>query len=186
MIALGIDPGGNDGALVVLDLRQRPAVIVQALAWSKAKRAAGDVIRVWSLCGHGVSDITPEMLPATIRAYLGHADKVGRASRVGVEGNPPRMGGRAHGMNLQHVREIGRVCGWVEALTGLTPTTPPPAVWRRAVFGIAPGTDAKACDAAILARLPALVTLPPDVPAWAMKHLPDACGVALYAAMESR
>ena len=52
------------------------------------------------------------------------------------------------------------------------------------MFGIAPGTDAKDCDAAIRARLPALVTLPPDVPAWALKHLPDACGVALYAAME--
>ena len=78
-----------------------------------------------------------------------------------------------------HIREIGRVCGWVEALTGITPETPPPAVWRRKVFGIPPGTDAKACDAMILARLPALVTLPDGIPPWALKHLPDACGVAL-------
>lgn len=182
MIALGIDPGANDGALVVLDMRQRPAVIVQALAWSRAKRASGDVMRLWALHGGGVVEVPPAMLPINVRAYIASCGN--RISRVGVEGNPPRMGGRAHGMNLGHVREIGRVCGWVEALTGLTPTTPAPAVWRRTVFGIAPGTDSKACDAMILARLPALVTLPPDVPAWALKHLPDACGVALYAAME--
>ena len=182
MIAEGIDPGANDGALAVLDMRQRPAVIVQALAWSKAKRASGDVMRLWSLHGGPVLSVAPESLPINIRAYIGRYR--GEVDQIGVEGNPPRMGGRAHGMNLSHVREIGRVCGWVEALTGLTPTTPAPAVWRRKVFGIAPGTDSKACDAMILARLPALVTLPPDVPAWAMKHLPDACGVALYAAME--
>ena len=183
MIALGIDPGGNDGALVVLDLRQRPAVIVQALAWSRAKRAAGDVMRLWALHGGGVVEISPAALPINVRAYISSQSR--QISRAAVEGHPPRMGGRAHGMNLGHVREIGRVCGWVEALTGITPTTPPPAVWRRKVFVIAPGTDSKACDAAILTRLPALVTLPPDVPAWALKHLPDACGVALYAAMVS-
>jgi hypothetical protein len=37
----------------------------------------------------------------------------------------------------------------------------------------------KACDAMVLARLPALVTLPDGIPPWALKHLPDACGVAL-------
>ena len=182
MIALGIDPGANDGALVGLDLRQRPAVIVQALAWSKAKRAAGDVMRLWALHGGGVVEVAPAMLPINVRAYI--ASHGNRISRAAVEGHPMRMGGRAHGLNIPHVREVGRVIGWVEALTVVAPSTPEPAEWRRWVFGIVRGTDAKACDAAILARLPALVTLPPDVPAWAMRHLPDACGVALYAAME--
>ena len=181
MIALGIDPGANDGALVVLDIGAGLAAMVDALAWSISKRKHGDVMRVWTT---GAGETTNH--PAIFRG--GRIGGIGvhltqRVDRAAVEGHPPRMGGRAHGMNLSHVREIGRVCGWVEALTGLTPTTPAPAVWRRAVFGIAPGTESKACDAMILARLPALVTLPPNVPAWAMKHLPDACGVALYAAM---
>ena len=178
MIALGIDPGANDGALVMLDLCQRPAIIVQAVAWSISHRKRGDVMRVWT---DDVGETTNHPPISRVRILAGMDD---RPDCAAVEGHPPRMGGRAHGMNLGHVREIGRVCGWVEALTGLTPTTPAPAVWRRAVFGIAPGADSKACDAMILAHLPALVTLPPDVPAWAMKHLPDACGVALYAAMD--
>jgi hypothetical protein len=180
VIALGIDPGGNDGALAVVDARHRPAAILQAVAWSISHRKHGDVMRVWTLFG-GPTTVHPDLFH---RINLGGFLRTAGADRAAVEGHPPRMGGRAHGMNLAHVREIGRVCGWVEALTGLTPTTPAPAVWRRTVFRIPPGTDAKACDAMILARLPALVTLPPDVPAWAMKHLPDACGVALYAAME--
>ena len=181
MIALGIDPGSNDGALVVLDTSRRPAVVLAATAWIRRKRKSGDVILEW-FDGAGEYEKSDGYDPISENGnYV--ADNY-RIQGVAVEGHPPRMGGRAHGMNLGHVREIGRVCGWVEALTGLTPVTPPPAVWRRAVFGIAPGTDAKDCDAMIRARLPALVTLPPDVPAWALKHLPDACGVALYAAME--
>ena len=177
MIALGIDPGRNDGALVVLDMRRPIAVIVQALAWSAASRKSGDVVRLWALHGDDVVDAKPAALALHIRAYIDGYD--GGISRAAVEGHPPRMGGRAHGMNLAHIHEIGRVCGWVEALIGITPETPPPAVWRRRVFGIPPGTDAKTCDAMILARLPALVTLPDGIPLWALKHLPDACGVAL-------
>jgi len=180
MITLGIDPGSNDGALVVLDNRHRPTTILQAVAWSISHRKHGDVMRAWTLFG-GATTVHPDLFH---RINLGGFLRTAGADRAAVEGHPPRMGGRAHGMNLAHVREIGRVCGWVEALTGLTSVTPPPAVWRRAVFGIKPGGTAKAIDAMIRVRLPALVTLPPDVPAWALKHLPDACGVALYAAME--
>jgi hypothetical protein len=177
VIAIGIDPGASDGALVVLDIGTGRATVVDALAWSIAKRKHGDVMRVWTPDA-GETGAHPEIFRGGrvggIGVHLTH-----RIDRAAVEGHPPRMGGRAHGMNLGHVREIGRVCGWVEALTGITPETPPPAVWRRRVFGIPPGTGAKACDAMILARLPALVTLPDGIPPWAMKHLPDACGVAL-------
>ena len=177
MIALGIDPGRNDGALVALDINARRATVADALAWSIAKRKAGDVMRTWTL-SRGESSVHPDLFHGGRLAGIG-VHVTHRIDRAAVEGHPPRMGGRAHGMNLGHIHEIGRVCGWVEALTGITPETPPPAVWRRKVFGIAPGTDAKACDAMILARLPALVTLPDGIPPWALKHLPDACGVAL-------
>ena len=173
MIALGIDPGRNDGASSVIDTSWRPHVLTFGCAWSAAKRKSGDVMRMWE-AGYGVWDEPADFDPI---AWL--FARKWAVTATAVEGHPPRMGGRAHGMNLGHVHEIGRVCGWVEALTGITPETPPPAVWRRKVFGIPPGTDAKACDAMILARLPALVTLPDGIPPWAMKHLPDACGVAL-------
>ena len=47
MIALGIDPGSNDGALVVLDTSRRPAVVLAATAWIRRKRKSGDVILEW-------------------------------------------------------------------------------------------------------------------------------------------
>jgi hypothetical protein len=59
------------------------------------------------------------------------------------------------------------------------PETPTPAEWRRSVFGLRSNLKGPAADAAILARLPALVTLPDGIPAWALKHVPDACGGAL-------
>jgi len=173
-VILGIDPGAKKGALVFLSGTD----VAGALAWSEAKRKGGTVIRGWSLKG-GESEILPAMLATTIRRYIGFFP----IHLAAVEGHPMRMGGRAHGLNVPHVREVGRVIGWVEALTNLSPVTPEPAEWRSAVFGIKRGATAKAIDAAILAALP-LFAFPWDVPAWALKHLPDARGVALYAAME--
>ena len=184
MVTIGIDPGLSNGAAVVLDMRQRPAVVVDALAWSEGQENRAPVMRRWRCIdtGHAVESKRPI---DDFRAWALHAWITGlaglRLDRAGVEWIPP---GRTVGVNKEHLRECGRMIGFIQAARAMTPHTPSPAEWRRSVFGLRSNLKGPAADAAILARLPDLVTLPPDVPAWALRHLPDACGVALYAAME--
>jgi hypothetical protein len=179
MIALGIDPGLSNGAAVLLDMRQRPAVIMDALAWSEGQENCAPVMRRWRCIdtGHAVESKRPI---DEFRAWALHAWITGlhglRVDRVGVEWVPP---GRTHGVNKEHLRECGRMVGFIQAYRVLVPETPTPAEWRRSVFGLRSNLKGPAADAAILARLPALVTLPDGIPPWALKHLPDACGVAL-------
>jgi len=179
MIALGIDPGLSNGAAVLLDMRQRPAVIMDALAWSAGKKNGKPVMRRWR-CIDAVRHVEVAVEVEQFRAWGLHAWITTthglRVDRAAVEWVPP---GRTHGVNKEHLRECGRMIGFIQAYRVLVPETPTPAEWRRSVFGLRSNLKGPAADAAILALLPALVTLPDGVPPWAMKHLPDACGVAL-------
>jgi len=186
MIALGIDPGLSNGAAVVLDCHTRPARVIDAIAWSTCTRKGVEMMRVHPILES--KSATAELVFALdifrargLHDWLRSLPPYLAQHGAGVEWVPP---GRTHGVNKEHLRECGRMIGLVEAIEGYSPKVPTPAEWRRSVFGLRSNLKGPAADAAIRARLPALVTLPPDVPAWAMKHLPDACGVALYAAME--
>ena len=62
LCALGIDPGTNTGAGVVLDISVTPARVVRAMAWQIRKLKRGPVTDVWT-SDHGVGEaLAPIML----------------------------------------------------------------------------------------------------------------------------
>ncbi len=176
LCALGIDPGTNTGAGVVLDVTVTPARVVRAMAWQIRKLKRGPVTDVWT-SDHGVGE-------AFAPIWLWVKDLCAAAVNPACAVEGFRFQGMAQGDPVPKATQAGRIAGWVEAFTGCAVARPYAHDWRRDVMGLSNKLKGADADAAILASLPALVTLPPDVPAWAMKHLPDACGVALYAAME--
>jgi hypothetical protein len=171
VIALGIDPGDKTGAGALLDLSHRPARFIAGIAWQTRSLKGGDVTDVWSSI-HGVGEAF-----APVSLWVKELCRLAEHPSCAVEG--VRFQGMGKGDPVPRATQAGRIAGWVEAYTDQTVERPFAQAWRKQVFGLSNKMKAADADAAILRLLPALVTLPDGIPPWAMKHLPDACGVAL-------
>ena len=184
IIAAGIDPGSKSGGVAVLDCRDGRPELDRLTVWSPGTRDKRPVVRVWRW--HRVfldlSGLTVE--PDGYDPIEGYDSNLPLTicHRLGVEGHPPRMSSRQHGMSLAHVREIGRVIGFMEARGITTHATPEAAEWRGAL-GIRRGLNAKEADAEVERRIRQIVDLP-EMPAWAVISACDAIGVALFVARE--
>jgi hypothetical protein len=171
MIALGFDPGEKTGAGALLDLSQRPARFVAGMAWRTRDLRRGTVADVWSSI-HGENEAF-----ASVRLWISELCRISPDVVCAVEG--VRFQGMGQGDPVPRAAHAARVAGWVEAYTSRDAARPYAQAWRKRVFGLSNKLKAPEADAAILRLLPALVTLPAGIPPWALKHLPDACGVAL-------
>lgn len=178
MICLGVDPGGRSGAAVVLDTSVRPARVVDLLAWSEGSAAGRSDLRICGPAG-SISRCPIDGLQSVARSWLlGLTDSVDRAS---VE--EPLHGSRrgAGAVNLGAHAEAGEWRGLIRGVLDLPCERPAAQRWRCDVLGLRSSLEAKQADKHIATLIRAIVSLPPALPAWALKHLPDACGAALWA-----
>lgn len=178
MIRLGVDPGSSKGAAVVLDTSTSPARVVDLLAWSPGTSGGVKDLRV---CGPDglVSRWAPDDLQ---RVAAGWLDAVGgRIEHAAVE--EPLSGHSARGAGaistVTHAT-AGEWRGLIRGVLRLPSARPLAQRWRRDVLGLPGGLDGAEADARIARLMPGLVRLPIGLPKWAMKHIPDACGVALW------
>lgn len=179
MICLGVDQGSSAGAAVVLDTSVRPARVVDLLAWSEGTTAGRPDLRV---CGPGgaVSRRPIDGLQPVARTWL--LELAGSVGRASVE--EPLHGSRrgAGAVNLGAHSEAGEWRGLIRGVLDLPCARPAAQRWRHDVLGLKSSLEAGQADKQIAALIRAIVSLPPGLPAWAMKHFPDACGVALWGA----
>lgn len=179
MIALGVDPGRSAGAVVVVDTTARRCLLSHD--WRTLRRVGGNVLalRTW----------TPErgIVESTQAAALGApwpdlglltAAVLARVEVAAVEGII--WHGRGGPSTLVLAEAAGEAVGWCRS-RGWEPQRPPARVWRHAVLGLPPRTDAADAERYALRmttgpRAP-LVALP----SWAPGHAAEAACIAWYA-----
>ena len=179
VICLGVDPGGSSGAAVALDTSVRPARVFDLLAWSEGSTAGQSDLRICGPAG-AVSRCPVGSLQSVARWWL--LGLTGSVDRASVE--EPLHGSRrgASAVNLGAHAEAGEWRGLIRGVLDLPCERPAAQRWRRDVLGLGSSLEARQADKRVAALIRAIVSLPPGLPAWALKHLPDACGVALWGA----
>ena len=179
-IAIGVDPGDREGAVVAI--RAGCRVPVSLVAWwtrapTKSRPAPERV--VWGLGPRAAIELVGD--PCRVASFVAsdiRSRYVLPEFTAAVEGPSPK--GKAGPVNLAHVAACGKPAGALEALRISAPLVTP-AVWRRHIGIRSQRAGAKAVDARVLAWARETFDLPADIPGPAMRSIPDALGVAWWA-----
>ena len=176
MICIGVDPGDSSGAAVLLSVPScGRAGVLAVLAWSPGETDRDRDVRV---CSNGtLHRLQPGALPEFTRTWL-HNLRTHPINRVAVE---EPISGHHRGAGAVSTVTHAAASWWRGLIFGVLDheaSRPLAQAWRRDVLGLPGRLPGRQADAQIARLIPALVDLP-DLPKWAMKHLPDACGVAL-------
>ena len=178
MIRLGVDPGDSSGAAALLSAPGAGRAFVCAvLAWSPGESDGDRDLRVYS--NGTLHRLQPGAFPEFARTWL-HNLRTHPINGVSVE---EPISGHHRGAGAVSTVTHAAASWWRGLIFGVLDheaARPLAQTWRRDVLSLPSSLKSRQADAQIARLIPARVELPAGIPKWAMKHLPDACGVALW------